>query len=464
MRFPRLVIAGAHSSAGKTTVAAALMRALSSKGVKVQPYKVGPDYIDPGYHTAAAGRRCRNLDAWFLGGDGVREVFLRSAAGADISIIEGVMGLYDGRGSGGEGSTAHVSRLLDAPVVLVLDARSMARSAAAMVLGYKNFDPGVRLCGVIVNRVGSDRHYKLLKDAIESGAGVPVLGRVGYGADVELPERHLGLLPTPENNNLSGLLDALAHKITGELDLEGLVRLAGGASAPAAPEVMVFPEKVAEPQVRLGLVLDRAFNFYYQDGLDILTALGSEIVPCSALEGPLPAGLDGLYIGGGFPEMFAGEISENLEFIEGVRRESGRGMPIYAECGGMMFLSGSITCFSGREYPMAGIIPGKTVMLKKRAGLGYVTALALGDSVLAAAGRRIKGHEFHYSVMRGLDPQDHAYLLEKEGESPRPDGYARGNLLASYLHVHFAGCPEEAGRLIRACLNYRRKRMHAGEK
>ncbi|MCL6610539.1 MAG: cobyrinate a,c-diamide synthase [Peptococcaceae bacterium] len=459
MKLPRVVIAGTHSGSGKTTVAAALMRALARSGIKVQPFKVGPDYIDPGYHTAATGRHSRNLDAWFLGDHGVREMFLRSASGADISVVEGVMGLYDGRGSGEEGSTAHVARLLDAPVILVLDARSMARSAAAVVLGYKSFDPALNLCGVILNRVGSERHFLLLKEAIQSAAGVPVLGRVAFNPEMELPERHLGLLPTPEKDGLAGLLDIMAHKITEALNLEDIIRLARTAPGLPPPPVRVFPEEASEPQVNIGLVLDQAFNFYYRDGLDLLAALGARLVPCSALEGGLPPGLDGLYIGGGFPEMFAEVIAENLEFIGGVRSEFGRGMPVYAECGGMMFLSRSIAGFDGREYPMAGIIPGKTVMLGKRAGLGYVTALALKDSILAPAGRRIRGHEFHYSVLQGLDGADHAYSLEREGEEPRLDGYASGGLLASYLHIHFAGCPEEARRFIRACRQFRKKRI-----
>jgi cobyrinic acid a,c-diamide synthase len=335
----------------------------------------------------------------------------------------------------------------------------MARSAAAVVLGYKSFDPDLDLCGVILNRVGSERHFLLLKDAIQSATGVPVLGRVAFSPEMELPERHLGLLPVPEKNNLAGLLDLMAHNIAGALDLEMLAGIARTAPALRPPEARVFPEEPAGPEVNLGLVLDQAFNFYYQDALDLLAALGARIVPCSSLEGGLPPGLDGLYIGGGFPEMFAGAISGNREFLEGVRRESGRGMPVYAECGGMMFLSRGITDFNGRYYPMAGIIPGETVMLKKRAGLGYVTALALKDNLLAAAGRRIRGHEFHYSVLQGLDQADHAYLLEREGGESRPDGYYSGNLLASYLHIHFAGCPGEARGFIRACREYRQKRL-----
>ncbi|MFZ5652422.1 MAG: cobyrinate a,c-diamide synthase [Bacillota bacterium] len=456
MKYPRIVIAGVHSGVGKTTLSTALMRALAGLGLKVQPYKVGPDYIDPGYHTAATGRVSRNLDAWFLGEDGVREMFARSASRADISVIEGVMGLYDGRGSGGEGSTAHVARVLDAPVVLVLDARSMSRSAAAMVLGYKNFDPGLDLCGVILNRTGSERHYQILKDAIESTTGVRVLGRVGYNRDVELPERHLGLLPTHEKSNLSRLLDGLAHSIRESLDLEGMVKIAGAAPPPRAAERQVFKDSRSAPRVRVGVVMDAAFNFYYRDGLDLLEHLGADIVTCSSLEGGLPPDIDGLYIGGGFPEMFAGEISRNREFIKGVRERHGRGMPVYAECGGMMFLSQSVTDFNGSRFEMAGIIPGETVMLKKRAALGYATAVPLRDNILSPAGGEIKGHEFHYSVLNGIDPSRHAYMLKKEGEDRvRQDGYASGNLLASYLHIHFAGCPREAAGFLRACERYK---------
>ena len=459
MLLPRIVIAGVHSGVGKTTVATSLMKALTLSGLKVQPYKVGPDYIETYYHTEAAGRWCRNLDAWFLDGDGVREMFARSAGGADVSIIEGVMGLYDGRGAGDEGSTAHVARLLDAPVVLVVNARSMARSAAAMVLGYKSFDPAVRLCGVILNRVGSERHYRLLRESIEEGTGVPVLGRVSYSPGVELPERHLGLLPAAERKNVKLLLEEMAHQIKEGLDLDMLVKLARSAPSFSPPEKRVFPEVPARPEARLGVVLDSAFNFYYRDGLDLLSSLGAELVTCSALEGGLPPDLDGLYIGGGFPEMFAGEIARNSEFIDGVRRAYSSGMPIYAECGGMMFLSRGVTDFSGHRHPMAGLIPGETVMLGKRAALGYVTARVLGDSILAPAGSIIRGHEFHYSELKGADTSRQAYLLKKEGEErSRADGYADGSLLASYLHIHFAGCPKEAGSLVKACRNYRIKR------
>lgn len=445
-------------------MATALMRALSLGGMKVQPYKVGPDYIDPGYHTAATGRCSRNLDVWMLGGDGVREMFLRSAPGADISVIEGVMGLYDGRWSTDEGSTAHVARLLRAPVLLVMDARSMARSAAAVVRGYRDFDPEVNLCGVILNRVGSERHFRMLTEAIESATGVPVLGRMGYNSGAELPERHLGLLPTAEKDGLGRLLDLLAREIREGVDLGRLVSLAGSAPEPPRPEKTVFPEVARDSQVRIGLVRDSAFNFYYQDGLDLLSALGAELVTFSSLEGRLPPGLDGLYLGGGFPEVFAGQIAANIELMDSVREACGQGMPVYAECGGMMFLSRGVTGFDGVRHAMAGVIPGETVMLKKRAGLGYVTAVSAGDSILAPAGRELRGHEFHYSVMREGDLSSPAYFLKKAGEGEaRPDGYSNGSILASYLHINFAGCPREAENFINSCLRHRSRRNGKGQ-
>lgn len=457
--MPRLVISGVHSGVGKTTVATALMRALADSGLKVQPFKVGPDYIDPGYHTIATGYNSRNLDPWLLGEDGVREMFIRSATGADISIIEGVMGLYDGRGSSDEGSTAHVARLLNAPVVLVLDARSMARSAAAMVLGYKKFDPKVNLCAVILNNLRSERHFLFLKEAIEQSTGIPVLGRVEYESAMKMPERYLGLLPAAEKSNLNELLDLMVNKIRGGLDLEGLVKLASTAPFLAPPGKRIFPDVPRDSVARMGIVFDDAFNFYYQDGLELLAAIGIEIVSCSAIADKFPPNLDGLYIGGGFPEIFAEGIAQNLEFREGIRREFRQGMPIYAECGGMMYLSEVLTDLGGRNFPMVGIVPGQTVMLKKRSSLGYVTAVALKDSILAPVGSHMRGHEFHYSELRSCNQYDHAYLLKKEGEdSSRVDGFVKGSLLASYMHIHFAGCLNEALHLVLACQGYRRKR------
>lgn len=462
MKIPRLLIAATHSGAGKTTLATALMAAFTRAGFAVQPFKVGPDYIDPGYHTAATGRISRNLDTFFLGTAGVREVFARAASGADLCIIEGVMGLYDGKGATERGSSAEVAKALEAPVLLVVNARSMSRSAAALVLGYRLFDPRVRLAGVLLNRVGGPRHYVMLKEAIEKQAGVPVLGWVGRREEITLPHRHLGLLPAVEKDALADHLERLVAVLEEGVDLFRLLETA--RAAPLLPETTqkIFPATPLPSRVRLGVVRDAAFNFYYQDGLELLAALGAEIVFVSALADPaLPPELDGLYIGGGFPEMFLEKLAANKGFLESLRRAFHRGMPVYAECGGLMYLCRAICDFEGREYPMAGLLPGVCRMHSRRVALGYCEARVLADNILAPAGTRLMGHEFHYSSIEGM-PRDfpRAYALYREGDREGVlDGYVHGNLLASYLHLHFASCPEVARRFIDRCEDYKRQRV-----
>jgi len=431
------------------------MAALTAAGVTVQPFKVGPDYIDPGYHSAATGRVSRNLDVWLTGEDGVRECFRRAASAADVSVIEGVMGLFDGHGAGGWASTAHVARLLDAPVVLVVDARSLARSVAAMVTGYRRFDPSVRVCGVILNRTGSPRHRALLEEAVREEAGLPVFGTLDRDEEIALPERHLGLLPAVERGGLSGFVSRLAA-LGGQLDLPGLLRAAGGAPKAPRPARRVFPEEPAEVQVRLGVARDAAFHFYYQDSLDLLAALGAELVEVSPLGGELPRDLDAFYLGGGFPEVFARELAANTGFMADLRRLHARGMPVYAECGGFMYLSRSLGGLDGTMYPMAGLVAGDTVMGRRRAALGYVRATALTDNLLASSGTVLPGHECHYSSYRSAAGDRPAFSLHGAGgEDDRSDGVCGPNLLASYVHLHFVGCPDAARRLVAAARAYR---------
>ena len=456
-RFPRLLIAGTHSGAGKTTIATALMALLSGAGQRVQPYKVGPDYIDPGFHRVATGRISRNLDTFFLGEAGVEEIFTRSANGADISIIEGVMGFYDGIGSGDAGSSARVAELLQCPVLLVVDARSMAASAAAVVWGFANLPGGVPPAGVILNRVAGPRHLALLKEAIESRTGIPVVGGIPRDLEMEMPERHLGLVPSEETGAVRRLVEKLAGRVAPHLPLENVVGLAGGAPAIGVRK-NIFAVEPGEP-VRLGLVRDKAFNFYYQDGLDLLQAMGAELAYCSAMEDrALPPDLDGLYIGGGFPEMFLPEVSGNRSFIESIRRRVDMGMPLFAECGGLMYLCRGISDFQGREWPGAAILPARCRMEKNRVALGYVTATALRDNVLVPAGTELPGHEFHYSSVSGeLIP---AYYLYKPGrDKGRRDGHVAGNVLGTYLHIHFAGAPGAARGFLRSCAAFKRRRM-----
>lgn len=455
--FPRILIAGTHSGVGKTTLSTAIMACLARRGYRVQPYKVGPDYIDPGYHNAATGRVSRNLDLWMLGEDTVRELFIRSAGDADLSIVEGVMGLYDGLGSTSSGSSAHVARILNTPVLLVVDVRSMARSAAAVVLGYKQLEPGLKIAGVILNRVGSERHYRMLKEAIEDTCLIPVVGCVHRQAGIELPERHLGLLPTAEKNGLSEHIETMAKAVEVGIDLDQIVALAGEAATCPAPSRKVFPEKAVEPRVRIGVVRDQAFNFYYQDGLDLLRVMGAELVACSPLDGGgLPQNLHGMYIGGGFPEMFLERLSQNELFKEDLKMAAGAGMPVYAECGGLMYLAYSVSDFEGNEYSVAGLLPGRCRMERKRAALGYITATSMQDNILNTRGKALRGHEFHYSTLQLFDKFDRAYLLTRWGEnSAREDGVVAGNVLASYVHLHFAGCPDAAARFIDHCEKYK---------
>jgi len=455
--YPRLVIGATHSGAGKTTVAAALMAALAAAGLKVQPFKVGPDYIDPGYHTAATGRICRNLDTWLMGEDGVRECFRRAAGDADISIIEGVMGLYDGQADSSLGSTAHVARLLSAPVLLVVDARSLARSAAALVLGYRQFDPGLGLAGVILNRTGTDRHRAILTRAVQEETGVPVVGILGREVEIALPERHLGLVPAGERGGLAGLVERLAA-LGRQLDLETLVRLSRSVASPPFPSCTVFPGRARARAVRLGVARDRAFSFYYQDSLDLLAALGAETVEVSPLSGRLDPDLDVLYLPGGFPEVFAAELSANREFAAALRALYAAGLPVYAECGGLMYLSRTITGLDGTVYPMAGLLPGDTVMGGRRSALGYVTATALAGNLLAPSGTVLAGHEFHYSTYREPGPGSPAWRVTGAGVEGRTEGVAGPHLLASYVHLHFVSCPRQAENLLEAGLAYRRKR------
>jgi cobyrinic acid a,c-diamide synthase len=455
------MFAGTNSGVGKTTITTAVMTALTRQGYRVQPYKVGPDYIDPGYHLAATGRFSRNLDSWFFDADGIKEMFTRSAVDADLSIIEGVMGLYDGYGSGEEGSSAQVAKLLQCPTVLILDARSMARSAAAVVYGYRNYDPKVPLAGVILNRVGSDRHYRILKESVES-CGVPVLGAVKRNELLSMPERHLGLVPTAEKNDMEERLDILAATVSASIDLEGLVRLARQAGRLSEPVKKLFPTP-KQVHLRIGVARDEAFNFYYQDSLDLLSALGAELVLFSPLhDNHLPPALDGLYLGGGFPEMFLQDLADRKTFLSDIRTAAASGMPVYAECGGFMYLTEAIEDFSGKRLAMAGVVPGCCRMERRRVALGYVRASVLKDNVLSARGTEIKGHEFHYSTYFASEEvlPSPAYLMVKsDGSQESYAGYSVGNILASYLHLHLAAYPDLAENFLKSCAIFRKSRQ-----
>lgn len=448
----RLLIGGTASGVGKTTLTAGLIAALRQHGLRVQPFKAGPDYIDPSYHTAAAGVPSRNLDSWMLPHTHLRDLFGRAAARADVAIVEGVMGIFDGYDATGEaGSSAEIAKLLGAPAVLVVDGSKMARSAGAMVLGYRQFDPALDLRGVIFNRVGSPRHFNLLAEATRRTTDVQVLGYLPRDEGLQIPERHLGLIPTAERGRLDGLIDALARRVAETVDLDSVLALARSAPPLASDESPLFPAEPQPARTAIALASDQAFSFYYDDSLDLLRAWGAEIVPFSPLrDRALPAGVGGVYIGGGFPEVYAEGLAANEAMLGELRHAHASGLPIYAECGGLMYLSQGITTFEGQRYPMAGLVPAWSVMQGRRVSLGYASARALRSTLVAKEGDLLRGHEFHWSKLDHDLPADHApYRVENRGD--RLEGFTQGRLLASYVHLHFGSDARLAPRLVAAC-------------
>jgi cobyrinic acid a,c-diamide synthase len=461
-KVPRLVIAGTASGVGKTTIATGLMAALTAQGYRVAPFKIGPDYIDPSYHHVAVGQPSRNLDTWMISPATVAYLFARAAAQADLAIIEGVMGLYDGfSGRSEAGSTAEVAKLLDAPVVLVMDVACLARSAGAMALGYRDFDPDLRLAGIVLNNVGSDRHALWVREAIES-VGIPVLGSLHRDGALHLPHRHLGLIPTaergvvPSDSELGQALHAIRKRTKEGIDLDRIIELARSAPPLEAANPGLFPTESPSVSVRIAVARDEAFSFYYEDNLDLLRAHGAEIVTFSPLhDSQLPDGSQGIYLGGGFPEMYAKGLAANKAMHEAIRQASQQGLPIYAECGGLMYLTESITDLERRTYSMIGLVPGRIVTEGQRLKLSYAVIQVQRDSILAQKDQELRGHEFHLSEWVDL-PTDipRAYVVRprESGSHPRPEGYCRRNILASYIHLHFATTPDLASNFVAACL------------
>jgi len=447
-----VVIAGMQSGTGKTTVATGLMAALRKRGLRVQPYMVGPDYIDPTYHTAACGRPCCNLDRWLLSLPVLRALFARSAAGADIAVVEGVMGLFDGRtGEGERASTAEVAKALGAPVLLVLDVAKLARTAAALVAGVRAFDPALPLAGVILNRVASDTHLAAVAPAIERETGVPVVGAIRRDGSLQLPERYLGLIPVTEGPAATAFLERAASAIEGGLDLDRLLRLLPAVTLPKDTLAGLFPEETLPVYTRIAVARDRAFHFYYEDSLDLLRAWGAELLPFSPLEdATLPEGAQGAYIGGGFPELFAAELSANTSMLASLRAAARQGMPIYGECGGAMYLGTCLTDRDSHTYPMAGLVPLDCSMTQPRLTLGYRTVTARRSTMLQQQGERSPGHEFHWSVQREQPDADMA-AYDIEGPVARREGFSSGSVLASYIHLHLGSAPHLAPRFVQAC-------------
>lgn len=453
--MPRLVIAGVHSGAGKTTVVAGLLAALAGSGLKVQSYKIGPDYIDPGFHQLASGKPAHNLDTWLLPEQEMLAIFSDTAAGSDLVIIEGVMGLYDG-GRSGVSSTAAIAKLLKAPVVLIIDARSMGESAAAIALGFKLYDPAVDFAGVIINRIGSASHQAMVCEAMDR-IGIPVLGVIKRNAEMAMPERHLGLTPVTEHDARQ-TLQTLSQHIANQVDLARIV----GLARLAPPLKPANKRQHPLPAVRIGVAQDEAFSFYYPQSLDALAAQGAEFLPFSPLRDTCIPEVDGVILGGGFPEMFVDRLAANDRMRQSLYDAGGRGMPIYAECGGLMYLSRQISDFSGQSYEMVGLVPAVCSMQSKLETVGYVEATALCDNVLCSAGEALRGHEFHFSRMQpdneaAAFPWAFNFTKVRTGAS-YPGGFAHDNILASYLHLHFAGNPGAARRFVEKCKQFKQTR------
>ncbi|ABZ84949.1 cobyrinic acid a,c-diamide synthase cbia putative [Heliomicrobium modesticaldum Ice1] len=455
--IPSVVIAGTHSGAGKTTVTMGLLAALRRRGLTVQSFKAGPDYIDPTFHRLITGRICSNLDTWMMEAGTIKRLFRRAVEGAQVALIEGVMGLFDGAAGelpGGAGSTAALAALLQTPIVLVVDARSAAQSIAAVVYGFRHLNPALPVAGVIFNRVGSVRHGRMVRQAVEQTCRIPVLGCLPRDAVRPMPERHLGLVSAVERRaSLEAYWQRLADVIEEHLDVDFLLEQMTVYAAKNSPREgeptgneKNAAGKLKSSAARVAIARDEAFHFYYEDALRDLAERGIEWVPFRPVAGePIPAGIDGIYLGGGYPELYLEQLAANSAFLQELAYLHRNDMPIYAECGGFMTLCRSIRDSNGREYPLAALVPATCVMGEKRRALGYVTAEIAGDSLLGPRGDRLRGHEFHYSdisFVPGVAPSP-AFILTKTstaGENPesRPDGYSRGSLTASYFHFHFS--------------------------
>ncbi|MFA6562785.1 MAG: cobyrinate a,c-diamide synthase [Verrucomicrobiia bacterium] len=483
MSIPRLVIAGTQSGVGKTSLTLGLVTLLRRRGLRVQTFKVGPDYLDPTYLALASDRSCYNLDGWMMGRSHVENIFRRVSEDADIAVIEGVMGLFDGADpSSSEGSTAEIARWLDAPVLLVVNAHGMARSLAAVVHGYADFDRKLRVAGVIANRCGSGRHARWLSESLKAAALPPLLGHIERDSLPELPSRHLGLVTADPANLSPALLDKLADALEAGLSLdaimdavrqppgsEGILPASDGAEnkklhpeqssprlhssfacAPSAGKMPALPgaAQPAHRQLRLGIARDEAFHFYYPDNLEALEQAGCELIPFSPLKDiALPKHLDGIYLGGGYPEEHAAALAANQGLLQQLRQFAAAGGLIYAECGGLMYLAQGIETTDGARHALLGLLPAWTRMCQRRKSLGYVEVTLTRDSLWGKRGERFRGHEFHYSELLGNPATGSewqtAYAVQhRQTDVAIAEGFQRGRVLASYAHIHFASRPE----------------------
>ena len=436
------------------------MAALVKRGIGVAPFKVGPDFIDPGHHSRITGITSRNLDGWMLSKKYNLENFERNARGSDLAVVEGVMGLYDGYdGKSEAGSTAQMAKWLGLPILLVVDAKSMARSAAAVIMGFERFDPGLSFAGVVFNNLGSHRHLKYLMDAVKENVAIPCLGGLVIDEKITIPERHLGLVTQEDHALGREAIDLLADIVEKSIDLDLLVK--------NLPEINVsdriepFARSTKDKTVRIAVARDNAFCFYYQDNLDLLEGQGAELAFFSPIAGDdLPRDTDGLYLGGGYPELVGDELAKNSKLRDRIKEKSDAGMPIYGECGGFMYLCESLFDQHGNRYPMAGCFPITTKMFPRLKALGYREITLTRHTPIGDQGMILRGHEFHYSELSTNTPdiQNVYRISDRSGLDKPPDGYLTKRTLGSYNHLHFGSQPEAAKCFVDNCLDYQRQK------
>jgi cobyrinic acid a,c-diamide synthase len=451
--LPAFVIAGTQSGVGKTTVSLGIMAALRRRGMKVQPFKIGPDFIDPGLHSKVCGVPSYNLDGWMLSQNYNRRSFQKNLRDKDVAVVEGMMGLYDGRsGATEEGSTAEMAKLLRLPVILVMDASAMARSAAAMVLGYRLFDSKTNVMGIIFNRVAGTGHLNYLREAMASLPSLECFGGIPVRNEIKISERHLGLTVAEEGSLHKRMINQLARLIEEHIDLDRLLEKT--QSKINAPAIETKTRSATNKEPLIAVASDKAFCFYYPDNLQLIEKAGAKLKFFSPMTNPnLPAGTKGIYLGGGYPELFAKELSRNRPMRAAIRHFIEAGGTVYAECGGLMYLTETLTDCAGRQYPMVGAYPFKTRMLPRLEALGYREVVTTKKTFIAPV-EKIRGHEFHYSEIRGFVPGKKiqtAYSKEGPGKTRISEGYYYKNCLGSYVHLHFGSNPEFARGFVAAC-------------
>lgn len=460
----RLLISGTKSGVGKTTITLGLLAALKKRGLNVAPFKVGPDFIDPGHHFRVTSKNSWNLDGWMLSKSYNLECFRKYSEDTDIAVVEGVMGLFDGYdGKSESGSSAQMAKWLELSVILVVDAGSMARSVAALISGFEEFDKGLSFAGVVFNNVGSSKHLQYLKDSLEGNTQMPCVGGIYHDREITIPKRYLGLTTLHDHRLSDKDIDMLANVVEKGIDIDKLLEsLPDKKFGKPKPNEMPLSTEKIKPVVRIGIAWDNAFCFYYKDNLDILEAFGAELIYFSPIKDVrLPENIDGIYFGGGYPELFASQLSNNSNLRRTVRKRSLEGMPIYGECGGFMYLCRELYNTDGNIYPMTGCFPFNTRMLSHLRTLGYREIKLNKDTVVGKCGQTLRGHEFHYSELSDIDVNiENIYSVSGLfGQKNFPEGFLINRTIGTYIHLHLGSKPEAAKAFINSCLDYKNERM-----